>query len=76
MQRPRGRTGPGPLEERGGGPFGGCIVRRGRPGGGEGGKELGPVLQGLVGLWKDLGFYPRGGRGPGGRWLKIGRAHV
>ena len=48
--------------------------RGGREGvGGAPGNALGPVLQGLVGLWKDLGFYPRGGRGPGGRWLRLSK---
>jgi len=32
---------------------------RGRKGGGEGREGTGQVVQGLVGLGKDLGFYPR-----------------
>ena len=36
----------------------GAEGTRGREGGGEGKKEMGLVVQGLVGLG-DLGFYPR-----------------
>ena len=36
---------------------------RGRKGGGEGREGTGQVMQGLVGLGKDLGFYPREVRG-------------
>lgn len=34
------------------------------------GSGQGQVVQGLVGLWEDLGLYPKGGRSPGGLWTE------
>lgn len=34
------------------------------------GKGQGQFVQGLVGIGEDLGFYPEGGRNPGGLWAE------
>ena len=36
------------------------------------GRGWGQVVQGLVGLGEDLGFYPQGGGSPGGLWAEEG----
>lgn len=75
MQRSWGRTVPGVLEERGGGPCGWNRVRGVVRSEGEDMKvqrKRRLVMQDLVGRGEDLGFSPKEGRHPGGLWAEEG----